>query len=85
MKPKLFSLVLSLLSDHIQGNTVEKDFQILIKLNFIGGGGPRGVMVKVQDCGIMVSKFEHQLHYYVHFWTNTLGKVMNLLILPAMG
>ena len=26
--------MLSLLSDHIQGNTVEKDFQILIKLNF---------------------------------------------------
>ena len=29
-KPKSFGLVLSL-----QGNTVEKDFQILIKLNFI--------------------------------------------------
>ena len=36
MKPKPFGLVLSLLSDYyIQGNTVEKDFQILIKLNFI--------------------------------------------------
>ena len=35
MKPKSFGLVLSQLSDHIQGNTVEKDFQILIKLNFI--------------------------------------------------
>ena len=34
-KPKSFSLVLSLLSDHIQGNTVEKDFQILIKFKFI--------------------------------------------------
>ena len=34
-KLKLFSLVLSLLSDHIQGNSVEKDFQIFIKLNFI--------------------------------------------------
>ena len=31
-KPKSFSLVLS---DHIQENTVEKDFQILIKSNFI--------------------------------------------------
>ena len=28
-------LVLSLLGDYIKGNTVEKDFQILIKLNFI--------------------------------------------------
>ena len=34
-KPKSFGFVLSLRSDHIQGNTVEKDFQILIKLNFI--------------------------------------------------
>ena len=35
MRPKSFSLVLSLLSDYIQGNTVDKKFQILIKLNFI--------------------------------------------------
>ena len=26
-----------------------------------------------------------QLHYYIHFQTNTLGKGMNLLILPVMG
>ena len=29
MKPKLFSLVQLLLSDHILGNTVEKDFQFI--------------------------------------------------------
>ena len=46
---------------------------------------PHGVIVKVLDCGIVVSEFELQLHYYVHFQTNTLGKGMNLLILPAMG
>ena len=40
-------------------------------------GGPRGVMVKAMDCGIVVSEFEFQLHYYVHFETNTLGKGMN--------
>ena len=34
-KLKPLGLVLSLLSDHIQRKTVEKDFQILIKLNFI--------------------------------------------------
>ena len=34
-KPNLFDLVLSLLSDYTQGNTAEKDFQILIKSNFI--------------------------------------------------
>ena len=47
-------------------------------------GCPRGVMVKVADCGI-VSEFVLQSCYYVHFRTNTLGKGMNPLILPSMG
>ena len=29
----------------------------------------RGVMVKATDCGIVVSEFELQLRYYVHFQT----------------
>ena len=45
----------------------------------------RGVMVKAMDCGIVVSDFEFQSHYYVHIRTNTLGKGMNHLILSAMG
>ena len=49
------------------------------------GGTPRGVMVKAMDCGIVVSEFELNFLNYVHFQANTLGKVMNLLILPAMG
>ena len=49
------------------------------------GGCPRGVMVKAIDCGIVVREFVLQSHYYVHFRANTLGKGMNLLILPAMG
>ena len=48
-------------------------------------GCPRGVMVKAMDCGIVVSEFVLQLRYFVHFRTNTLGKGMNPLILPAMG
>ena len=48
-------------------------------------GCPRGVMVKAMDCGIVVSEFVFQSHYYVHFRVNTLGKGMNPLILPAMG
>ena len=48
------------------------------------GGCPRGVMVKVMDCEIVVSEFEFQSRYYVHFRANTLGKGMNSLILPAM-
>ena len=44
-----------------------------------------GVMVKVMDCGIIISEFELQSRYNVHFQANTLGKGMNPLILPAMG
>ena len=40
-------------------------------------------MVKVLGCEIIVSKFK--LNYYVQFQINTIGKGMNLLILPAMG
>ena len=49
------------------------------------GGCPRGVVVKAMDCGIIESEFELQSRYNIHFWTNTLGKGMNPLILPAMG
>ena len=48
------------------------------------GRCPCVVMVKAMDCGIVVSEFELQLRYYVHFRTNTLGKGMNPLILSAM-
>ena len=48
-------------------------------------GCPRGVMVEAMDCGIVVREFVLQSHYYVHFRANTLGKVMNPLILPTMG
>ena len=49
------------------------------------GGCPRGVMVKVMNCGVEVREFVLQSRYYVHFRANTLGKGMNPLILPAMG
>ena len=49
----------------------------------LSGVCPHGVMVKVMDCGIIVSEFKLQSHYYVHFHANTLGKGMNPLILPA--
>ena len=44
-----------------------------------------GVKVKVMGCEIVVSEFKLQLWYYVKFQTNTLGKGMNPLILPAIG
>ena len=42
-------------------------------------------MVKVMDWRIVVSEFVLKSRYYVHFRSNTLGKGMNPLILPAMG
>ena len=56
---------------------------ICIVIKFFGGC-PRGVMVKAMDCEIVVSEFELQSCYYVHFRANTLGKGMNPLILLAM-
>ena len=47
-------------------------------------GCPRGVMVKAMDCEIVEREFVLQSRYNVHFRPNTLGKGMNLLILPAM-
>ena len=61
-------------------------FDILTEYKqMIGWGGPRGVIVKVMDSGIVVSKFVLQSRYYIHFQANTLGKGMNPLILSAMS
>ena len=49
------------------------------------GWDPRGLIVKTLDCKIVESEFELLSRYYVHFWTNTLGKSMNTLIHPAMS
>ena len=46
---------------------------------------PRGVRVIALNCGIVVSEFEPQSRYYVHFRTNTLEKCMNPLITPNYG
>ena len=35
------------------------------------------VVANVLDCNIIESEFKLQLHYYIRFWTNTLGKSMN--------
>ena len=51
----------------------------------LSGGGPCGIMANMQDSGLEVREFELYLYYYVHFWTNILGKGMNSLFPPAMG
>ena len=37
------------------------------------------------DYEMMVTEFELRSRYYIHFRTNTLEKVVNLLILPCYG
>ena len=48
-------------------------------------GGPRGVMVKVMDCGIVVSEFVLQSRYYVHFRANTLWERYEAPYPPSYG
>ena len=54
-------------------------FEVLAQKLNISVGCPHGVMVKAMDCRIIVSNFKFQSHYYIHFWTNILGKSMNSL------
>ena len=49
-------------------------------MNFLANlieAGPHGIVANVLDCYIVVSEFELQSRYYVHFRTNTLQKGMN--------
>ena len=43
-----------------------------------------GVVANELDCDFLVSEFELLLFYYLHFWTNTCWKGMNLIISPGM-
>ena len=55
------------------------------QLTEAGGGWPHDVMVKALAGGIIVSEFELQSCYYIHFRTNTLGKGMNPPYPPNYG
>ena len=50
----------------------------------VAWGCPSGVMDKMMDYEIVLSKFELESRYYVQFRANTLEKGMNPLVLPAM-
>ena len=41
-----------------------------------------GVVINVLDGDIIVSEFNLQSRYVIHFWANTLDKVVNILIPP---
>ena len=83
--------MVSLLIENVLNINPEKCIRIVLKKIFksleinMGSECPSGGMVKMLNCGIIVSKFKLQSHYYVTFQTNTLRKRMNPLILPAMG
>ena len=74
MKLKSFGLVLSLLSDHVQGNIVEKDFQILLDIGIMArvfangsadlGSIPGWVVPKTQKMVIDATLLNTQ-HYKV--------------------
>ena len=46
---------------------------------------PRGVMIKAMDCGIVVSEFELQSCYYVHFRENNLWERYGPPLPPRYG
>ena len=48
-------------------------------------GTPHDGVVNVLDGDIVVSEFEFQSHYYVHFRTDARGKGINYLIYLIMG
>ena len=45
----------------------------------------RGVEANVLHCDIVVSGFDHQSRYYVHFYTNMFGTGMRPTTHLAMG
>ena len=46
----------------------------------------RGIsVVKVLNCNTVVSVFELEVHYYVHFWNYTPRKYINSFIHTARG
>ena len=55
---------------------------INVNVNRRAEGNLRCVVVNVLTCDIVVTEFELQLCYYVHFWTNILGNGMSP---PAMS
>ena len=68
-----------------ENNTNTAIYQIYLSNCFKLRGCSRGVMINALYFEIVVSTFILQSRDYIHLWTNTLGKGINLFILPAMG
>ena len=67
----------------IPGHIIPKTLKMVLDTYLLNTqqykGCPRGVMVKVMDCGILGSEFILQSRYHVRFRGNTFGKGMNPL------
>ena len=72
----IFSITLFVYNAHFFAHS--QYVSIDLNTNIGRGRRPSGIV----DCNIVVSELELQSNYYVHFWTNNLGKVMNSSI-PA--
>ena len=51
--------------------SVVVDYFFFVDHSLHGWGYPYVVVVNVLKCDIVVSEFEPQARYYVHFWINT--------------
>ena len=49
-------------------------YTLVITVLKLTKGSPCGVMAKVLDCSLKLSKLEFQSCYYIHFQINTFGK-----------
>ena len=58
---------------------------LLIKEVKPNKGSPHGIVAKVLDSSLEITKFKLQSHYNIHFQTNILRKGVNPLIPPAIG
>ena len=61
-----FAYNVSLLLDRFAYRFIELEIDTYME-------NPRGVVANVLSCNIVVSAFEFQSRYYIHFQTNTLG------------
>ena len=45
-----------------------------------GGGTPHGIVANMLGYDVIASEFKPQSCYFLHFWTNILGKGINPLL-----
>ena len=67
------------LKDHNILSKIVANFFIWFGTRKSNRANPHGVMTKVQDCNLKVSKFNLRSRYFVYFRTNILGECMNQL------